>query len=33
MAFMVLHVFWENEDVIDVTNRKIIKILTKDIIH
>jgi hypothetical protein len=24
MVFVVLHVFWENEDVIDVTNKKII---------
>ncbi len=33
MALMVLHVFRENEDVIDVTNHKIIQVLTKDIIH
>jgi len=33
MAFMVLHVLWENEDVINVTNHEIIQVLTKDIIH
>jgi hypothetical protein len=33
MALMVCHVLRENEDVIDVTNKKIIQILTKNIIH
>jgi hypothetical protein len=33
MVLMVLHVFWENKDVIDVTNHEIIQIFMKDIIN
>ncbi len=33
MVFMVCHVLWENEDVINVTNHKIIQIFMEDIIH
>ncbi len=33
MTLMVLHVLWENEDVIDVTNHEIIQILMKYIVH
>jgi hypothetical protein len=33
MVFMVLHVFGENEDIIDVTNHEIIQVITKGIIH
>ncbi len=33
MAFMVFHVLWKNEDVIDVTVHEIIQVLMKDIIH
>jgi hypothetical protein len=30
---MILHVFWENEDDIDVTNHEIIQVFTKGIVH
>jgi hypothetical protein len=33
MTLLVLHVVWKNEDVINVTNHKIIQVLTKDIVH
>jgi hypothetical protein len=33
MAFIVLNVLWENEDVIDVTNHKSIQLFMKDIVH
>jgi hypothetical protein len=33
MAFMVLHVLWENEDAIDVIDHKIVQIVTKNIVH
>jgi hypothetical protein len=33
MAFMVLHVFWENEDVINGIDHEIVQILAKDIVH
>jgi hypothetical protein len=33
MVFMFCHVFWVNEDVIDVTDNKIIQILMVDIIQ
>jgi hypothetical protein len=33
MALIVLHVFWKNEDDINVIDHKIIQIFTKDIIH
>jgi hypothetical protein len=30
---MICHIIWENENVIDVTNHKIIQVSTKHIIH
>ncbi len=33
MAFMVLHVIWENEDVNNVINHEIIHVFSKDIVH
>jgi hypothetical protein len=33
MALMVFDVLLKNEDVIDVTNHKIIEVFTKDIVH
>ncbi len=33
MVLMILHVFWENEDDIDVTNHEIIQVFTKGIVH
>jgi hypothetical protein len=33
MAFMVFHVLWKNEDVINVVDHEIIQILMKDISH
>jgi hypothetical protein len=33
MVFMVLHVPWENEDVIDVTEHEIVQIFMKNIVH
>ncbi len=33
MVLMICHIIWENENVIDVTNHKIIQVSTKHIIH
>jgi hypothetical protein len=33
IVFMVIHVLQENEDVINITNHKIIQVPIKDIIH